>query len=278
MKFTRQSLRHDLTRLGLGAGDLVMVHASVRAVGPVFGGPDEIHLAVEEAVSPGGTVMMVVGCPNVTDDVGRGIYTPEEEARILAHQPVFDPTTARANRDVGTLAEFFRSWPGTVCSDSSARVAARGARAGWLTHEHPLDYPFGKGTPYEKLVEARGKLLLLGSDHDEVTLMHYPEHVADFGDKIVVRYRMPVLRKGRREWVEVEEYDSSGGAHANWPERFFARIVDGFIAQHAGTERCAAGKVGDADSFLLDAAALVHFAIPVMERTARGLPHNGLVG
>ena len=167
MKFTRQSLRKDLDRLGLRPGDLVMVHASVRAIGPVFGGPDEIHLAVEDAVSPGGTVMMVVGCPNGTDDVGRGIHTAEEEARIFAHQPVFDPKTARANRDVGTLAEFFRSWAGTLCSDSSARVAARGTRAAWLTHTHPLNYPFGKGTPYEKLVEARGKVLLLGSDHDE---------------------------------------------------------------------------------------------------------------
>ena len=104
--------------------------------------------------------------------------------------------------------------------------------------------------------------------------MHYPEHVADFADKIVVRYRMPVLRNGRREWVDVEEYDSSNGAHANWPERFFARIVDDFIAQNAGTARCAVGKVGDGDSFLLDAAGLVEFAIPVMERTARGLPSD----
>src|SRR4029077_14890529 len=122
---------------------------------------------------------------------------------------------------------------------------------------------------YEKLVEAHGKVLLLGSDHDEVTLMHYPEHRLYVAAKIVWRYRMPVLRADRREWVEVEEYDSSEGAHANWPERFFALIVDDFIAHHAGTERCATGKVGDADSFLLDAAALVEFAIPVMERTAQ---------
>src|SRR6185295_16959423 len=239
MPATRSSLVADLRRLGLAAGEIVMVHASVRRVGPVFGGPDEIHLAVEDAVAPGGTVMMVVACPDGYDDVGRGHLTAGQEAELLAHQPAFDPKTARANRDVGTLAEIFRSWPGTLTSDSAARIAARGARAAWLTAEHPLSYPFGRGTPYEKLVEARGKVLLLGSDHDEVTLMHYPEHVADFADKIVVRYRMPVLRNGRREWVDVEEYDSSNGAHANWPERFFARIVDDFIAQNAGTELCA---------------------------------------
>ena len=270
MKYTRRSLIDDLKRLGVGPGDLVMLHASVRAVGPVFGGPDEIHLALEDAVSPGGTVMMVVGCPDGIDDVGRGILTPQQETDILANLPAYDPKTARANRAVGTLAEFFRSWPGTFVSDSSARIAARGAKAQWLTSEHPLSYPFGPGTPFEKLVEARGKVLLLGSDHDEVTLLHYPEHVAEFADKIVVRYRMPMLRDGKREWIDVEEFDSSGGAHANWPERFFALIVDDFIARLRGTALCTLGKVGDADCALLDAAALVAFAIPVMERTARG--------
>lgn len=273
MKHTRQSLIDELKRIGIASGDLVMMHASVRAIGPLFGGPDEIHLAVENALSPGGTVMMVVGCPDGYDDVGRGILTPQQEADILAHQPAFDPKRARANRAVGTLAEFFRSWPGTLVSDSSARTAARGARAQWLTSEHPLSYPFGPGTPFEKLVQARGKVLLLGSDHDEVTLLHYPEHVADFPDKIVVRYRMPLLRDGKREWVAVEEFDSSNGAHASWPERFFALIIDDFIAKNRGTGLCTAGKVGDADSVLLDAAALVAFAIPIMERTARS-PSN----
>ena len=251
-----------------------MVHASVRRIGPVFGGPDEIHLAVEEAVAPAGTVMMLVGCPDGYDDVGRGHLTAAQEAKLLAHQPVFDPRTARANRDVGTLAEIFRSWPGTLTSDSAARIAARGAHADWLTRDHPLSYPFGRATPYERLVEAKGKVLLLGSDHDEVTLMHHPEHIADFPGKIVACYRMPVLRDGRRLWVDVEEYDSgSAGCHKNWPERFFALIVDDFISRHAGTALSRSGKVGACDAFLLDAAALVAHAIPIMVQTAKGTPY-----
>ncbi len=93
-----------------------MLHASVRAVGPVIGGPDEIHLAVADAIAPGGTVMMYVGCQDGFDDVGRGVLSPEEESAILAHQPAFDFQHARAARDFGVLAEFFRSYPGTICS------------------------------------------------------------------------------------------------------------------------------------------------------------------
>src|ERR1700709_1254335 len=181
MPHTRASLIDDLRRIGLAPGDLVMVHASCRAIGPVTGGPDAIHLAVLDAISPGGTMMMVVGAPDGYDDVGRGILSAQEEAHILAHMPAFEPQATRASRDVGTLAEFFRSWPGTVCSDSVAmRVAARGAHADWLTADHVWLYPHGRGSPLEKLAEAGGKVLLLGSDHDQGPPLHYPQHNTHF--------------------------------------------------------------------------------------------------
>ena len=269
MSATRVQLADDARRLGLKPGDIVMVHASVRAVGPVFGGPDQIHLSICDAIAPGGTMAMVLGCPDGYDDVGRGHLTAVQEEEILANMPAFDPDTTRANRDVGTLAEFFRSWPGTVASQSvSARMGARGAQAQWLMADHPQTWPFGKGTPFEKLVQSGGKVLLLGCDHDAVTLMHYAESIADFPDKIVKRYKVPVLQGGARVWLDCEEYDSSKGAHANWPERFFAAIVDGFIAERDGTPLCRSGRIGNAASHVLDAKALVDFACQVMIATA----------
>jgi len=263
---TRASLAADLRRMGLAPGDVVMVHASVRAVGPVIGGPDMIHLAIEDAVSPGGTVVMILGCSDGYDDVGRGHLSADEEAALLAHMPAFDPRTARAARDNGTLVEFFRTWPGTIPSAAvTTRIGARGVRAAWLTAPVPLTFPFGKGSAFERLLEERAKILMLGADHDTVTLLHYAEQEADFPDKIVKRYRMPVLQGGARVWVACEEYDSSKGAHANWPDRFFAKIIDGFIAGTAPP----AGKIGNADSVVLDANTLIDFAIPLMERTAK---------
>ena len=40
-----------------------MVHASLRAIGEVAGGPDEVHLAIKDAVGPDGTMLMYAGCP-----------------------------------------------------------------------------------------------------------------------------------------------------------------------------------------------------------------------
>lgn len=267
---TRAELVADLRRLGLVPGDLVMVHASVRSVGLVLGGPDEIHQAVVDAISPGGTMVMLVGAPNGFDDVGRGILSPQEEQRILDHMPIFDKQATRANRENGTLAEFFRSWPGTVMSDSVAvRLGARGARADWFVADHPNDWPFGKGTPFEKLVAAGGKLLLLGSDHDQVTLLHYAESIADFPNKIVRDFTVPVMQDGRRAWLRCREFNSTTGAHANWSERQFAEITDAFIARFGGTPGCTRGKVGDSNSVLIAAQPFVAFAVAMMEQIAR---------
>jgi aminoglycoside 3-N-acetyltransferase len=266
MSHTRDSLATDLRRLGLKPGDVVMVHSSVRAVGPVTGGPDQIHLAIEDAVSPGGTVVMILSCGDGYDEVGRGHLSPQEETALLAFMPAFDPFTARAARDNGTLVEFFRTWPGTIPSAAvTTRLGARGARAGWLMEPAPLTFPFGKGSGFERLLQANAKILMLGADHDTVTLLHYAEQEADFPDKIVKRYRMPVLRDGARVWVDGAEFDSSKGAHVNWPDRFFAQIVDAFIAKTAPPT----GRIGDAGSVLLDANALIGFAMPLMVRTAR---------
>lgn len=262
---TRRSLADDLRRLGLINGDIVMMHASVRAVGFVFGGPDEIHLAVNDAIGSSGTLTMVAGCPDGSDEVGRGRLSPEEEEALLANRPSFDPRTARADRSVGTLAEFFRTFPRTICSTAPGRFSARGGRAEWLTRDQPWNYAYGRGSPLEKLVEAKGKVLLLGCDHDTVTLMHYVEHVTEFAGKRIARYRVPVLRHGERTWVWCEEFNTSDeGVHANWPDRFFAKIVDAFIAANRGTGLCHMGKAGDAETFVIDAAALVRHAVPIM--------------
>ncbi len=54
----REALARDLRRLGVGAGDTLMVHASLRAIGPVEGGAGGVLDALEEAVSPQGTLLM----------------------------------------------------------------------------------------------------------------------------------------------------------------------------------------------------------------------------
>jgi len=263
---SRQQLAGDLRSLGLRAGDVVMIHASVRAIGEIAGGPDQIHLAIKDVLTPRGTLVMYASCPRYVDEVGRGNLTPAEEAEVLEKLPAFDAETARAARDNGTLVEFFRTWPGSRVNPHPARFVAWGAGADRLFASQPWDFAFGAGSPLDRFVELDGRILLLAPDHDTVTFLHYVEHIADIPDKRVARFKVPVVENGVRVWRAMQEYDtSSAGAHPNWPDRFFARIIDTYLARTNNR----GGHVGAAYCHLLSARGLLDFARPVMEGVAR---------
>jgi aminoglycoside 3-N-acetyltransferase len=263
--YSRRQLAGDLRALGIAAGDVVMAHASVRAVGDVAGGPDEIHLAIKDALTADGTLMMYAGCPAYADEIGRGSLTAAQEAEIFDKLPPFDPLTARSARDHGILVEFLRTWPGSRVNPHVARFVAWGRHADDLFSAQPWDYAFGHDSALERFVALDGKILLLGCDHDTVTFLHYVEHVADIPDKRVARFKVPIDENGARVWRGMAEFDTSGaGVHANWPDRFFAKLVDSYLAasQNRG------GRVGDARCHLLPARELLGFSRPLMERVA----------
>jgi aminoglycoside 3-N-acetyltransferase len=261
---TLKSLVEQLKKMGLQSGDLVMLHASLRGIGRVLGGPDQIHQAVMEAISPDGTLMMYVGCEPEFEAVGRNKLPPQEESMILQHCPAFDHKIARARRDYGMLAEFFRSFPGTVCSENpGARVAALGAKSDWLTANHPLQYGYGNHSPFEKLYANHGKLLLLGSDLNQVTLLHFAEHLAPVSNKRIAKFKVPLLKNEERIWCDVEEFDTSDGIR-KWPERYFANIIERYLQQNS----IRAFKIGNATSYLIDVKSLVDFAKDIFAKEA----------
>lgn len=263
--YSRAELKEDFERLGVRTGDTVMLHASVRAVGEVAGGPDQIHLALKDALTDRGTLLMYASCPAYVDEVGRGNLTPAQEREVLDKMPPFDARTARSQRDNGTLVEFLRTWPDSLVNDHVARFVAWGAHKEALTRDGPWHYPFGRGSALDRFQAAGGRILLLGSDHDTVTFLHYAEHVLDVPGKRVAKYKVPVLENGMRVWREVEEFDTAdAGAHANWPDRFFARLVDSYLS----STRNAGGKVGDAECHLFEAQGLLAFALPIMRAIA----------
>jgi aminoglycoside 3-N-acetyltransferase len=263
---SRESLARDARALGVRLGDLLMVHASVRAVGPVAGGPDQIHLALKDAVGETGSLMMYASCPDHYDEVGRGTLPADVEAALIESLPAFDARTARAQRDNGTLVEFLRTWPGTEANDHVARFVCRGPHAAALFATQPWDYAYGHDSPLARFAEMGGRVLLLGSDHDQVTFLHYAEHIVDVPDKRVVRFQVPVLEDGRRVWRWMEEFDTSEPCHARWPPDHFGRIMAAFLG------RCehGRGRIGDAACVLVDAQPLLAFAVEELTALAGG--------
>ena len=248
--YSIEELANDFRKLGIAAGDTVMLHASVRAVGEVAGDPDAIHLALKSALTPEGTLMMYASCPRFYDEVGRGNLTMEQERELHEKLPAFDPLTARSDRDNGILVEFLRTFPGSHVNHHVARFVCWGKQTEYLLASQPWNYAFGADSALERFLWLDGKIVLLGSDHDAVTFLHYVEHIVDIPGKRVARYQVPVMENGCRVWRAMEEFDTSGdGAHANWPDRFFAKIVDSLLVKTENQLRMdglAIGAVHDA--------------------------------
>ncbi len=269
-RLCKESLKTQLRAFDFVSDDIVMIHASLRAVGPILGGADELINALEEVLRDG-TLMVYLGCQSPFDEVGRDAYSKEDEEFILKNLPAFDKYTARTQRDFGTFAEFFRTHSKDVqISDNvGGRMAALGKRSNWLTANHSLNYGLGRGSPLEKLYQENGMVLLIGSDHDQVTLMHYAEAIAPIENKTILHLKVPLLQNGVRTWVDVEEFDSCVGILPWTDERFFATIVDKFIEKN----NIPSNKIGEAVSYLLPAHELVDFAVELMVEAAKEIQH-----
>lgn len=241
-------------RLGVAAGDVVMVHASVRQFGPVTGGANTIVQALLDVLSPAGTLVAYVDF--------EPFYEEDEP-----DPPVFDKRIATAARDHGILHEVIRQWPGALRSDHpDAGVAAMGARAEEITAEHPFQYGYGPGSPFEKVIAAEGRVLMLGAPLDRITLLHYAEHQAQIPDKRVYRYRRLMPGADGPVWMDFEEFDTVDPVHASLPANCFELIAEAHLATGHGRQ----GLVGQAKSYLFEGPELVRFGMEWLERFVNG--------
>ncbi|MEP7240359.1 MAG: aminoglycoside 3-N-acetyltransferase [Devosia sp.] len=247
---TRRSLAADLRAIGLAPGDAVLVHAALRSIGPIVGGTDMVVAALGDAVGPDGTVLGYTDWEFDEDWTGADV-------------PPFDPARSRSIRDNGWFPEMLRTTPGALRSNSpGASMAALGGRAAWFVADHALDYGYGPQSPLGRLVEARGKVLMLGAPLHTMTLLHHAEHLADIPGKRIKRYETPIVVDGRTVWRRFEEFETSEPVVAGLDEYFFDTIVDDFLATGGGHR----GSVGAAPSVLVEARPIVDFAVDWLER------------
>ena len=250
-----------------------MVHASLRSVGPVVSGADAIIAAIRDAIGPDGTLMVYTDWEadmwgEHTWEIGEDkadlaltVISPIEATRD--HVLPFDPQSSRAIRENGALMELVRTLPGALRSaNPGASCAAVGAKAAWLTADHAIDYGYGEHSPFAKLVEAGGKVLMLGATNDHMTLLHHAEHLADVPNKRVLRIESPFLVNGRTEWRWIEEFNTGVPIVAGLADDYFATIVEDFLATGKGRR----GTVGAAPCVLVEAKEIVPFAVSWIER------------
>ncbi len=261
---TEDDLAADLARLGLVEGDVVMAHVGFRSVGRCIGGPATLVDALRRVLGSAGTLMVATDwfAPYLEDDL------LDEEGRVPAalkpHIPPFDPATSRAMRDNGVIPEWVRTTPGARRSgNAGCSVAAVDARADWITADQPLDYGYGAGSPLAKLVEAGGRVLMIGAPWETMTLLHHAEHLADIPGKRVLRFEVPYrAADGGTVWRMTEEYESTEAIVAGLPDDYFADVLRDFVGAGQGVT----GMVGNAEALMVEARVVTAFAVDWLER------------
>jgi aminoglycoside N3'-acetyltransferase len=256
----------DLRNLGCALGDLLMVHASLRAIGPVEGGADGVIEALEKAVGRRGTLLMTLGARDERDWVNE---RPEgERAGLLRDAIAFDRLATPADPDVGILAEVFRRRPATSVSDHpEGRFGASGPMAERLLEQVPWDDYYGPGSPLDRFVRAGGKVVRLGADLDTLTVLHYAEYLAPIPSKRRVR-RHRLVGGGEGPEVRVIECLDDSDGIVDYPgEDYFAVILREYLTSN----RASTGVVGRATSELIDASDVVEFAVAWMVEHFRDL-------
>lgn len=246
---TVATLSAELRALGLDEGMTVLVHASLRSLGWVVGGAQAVILALTKTLGETGTLVMpAYSTDNTEPSYWQSPPVPETWWQTVRDDtPGFDSCQTQT-REMGQIAESFRSWPGVRRSSHPATsFCARGRLADLLTRNHSLENGFGEKSPLARLYDAGGQVLLLGVGHDRNSSLHLAEHRSDWPGKRSFEQGAAMLVNGQRTWVRFTELWSESGD--------FERIGASFDA--TGATRT--GKIGSAPAKLMSQKALVDF-------------------
>jgi aminoglycoside 3-N-acetyltransferase len=257
---TINSLSRDLGTLGVEPGMTLLAHSSLSAIGWVCGGPVAVILALENLLTPEGTLVMPAHSGDISDPAHWG-DPPVPEAwwpAIRAEMPPFDPSLT-PTRGMGAIPEAFRNQSGVVRSPHhSASFAAWGKHKDLIVQDDHPDFCQNDQSPLGRLYELDGYVLLLGVGYDRNTSLHLAEYRAAYPGKTTVHDGFPSADGGERTWRETqdilyrpEDFPEIGAAFERGPG---ARI----------------GFIGRAPARLMRQRDLVDFAKAWMEANRRG--------
>jgi aminoglycoside 3-N-acetyltransferase len=235
-----QRMADELLSTGVRRGGVLMAHSSLRALGHVPGGAETVILGLLEALGPEGTLLM----PALSYE------------HVTSTHPTFD--VRRTPSNVGVIAEFFRTRPGTRRSPHPTHsVCSVGPLMDALLGEHHLDStPCGPHSPFHRLRDHGGQILMLGCGLRPNTSMHAIEELVEppylFGSPLT--YRL-ILADG-----SVQNKTYRRHAFVGWTQRYDR------VADILNQEGLISGSVLAASAFLIEVPALWDAALAALRQ------------
>lgn len=165
--YTKQDLFTDLRNMGLQHTDALMVHSSMKSIGPVEGGADTVVDAFMEYFREG------------------LFMTPTHTwAQMSEEYSLFDPV--REPACVGIIPNVFRKRAGVVRSlHPTHSIAAYGPSAeDYVRGEENIITPAQPKGCWGKLMDVDAKILLVGCTHARNTFIHAVEEMLDVPERL----------------------------------------------------------------------------------------------
>lgn len=233
-----------LRELGVKRGDTVIVHSSLSSMGKVDGGPDAVIDALLDTVGEEGTLVM----PAFSDNM----------------KEAFDPENTKS--DVGLISEVFRKRKGVLRSyHPTHSVCALGKNAEYITGDHQFSRtPCGRDTPFYKIKELDGKIILLGVDMNRNTMLHAIEEEA--GSRYLIEeIRLPLPEYFKNQPNQSDNITGQMIVIRNFPagHRDFLKLApllrkNGLIKE---------SYIGSAYASVIECNALFTFVLELLEKT-----------
>jgi len=237
---TQAQLMEQLRVIGVSEGMNLLVHSSLKRVGPVDGGADAIIDALLEVLGPDGTLMMSAVSGNVN---------PTQTVYHVAHTP----------STVGALSNVFRKRPGAVRSLQPVHsIVALGPKAEFFTEGHlDANTPWSPDSPYGKIMRNRGFLLFLGTNFEANTCIH----------AIEIEARVPGLHEEDTTRLQVIDYDGNLREieyHWHARKKSFYSDLEHMVERAGGLTY---GRIGNGVSRFVNAAILRETLLPLFRET-----------
>jgi aminoglycoside 3-N-acetyltransferase len=184
---------------GVTKGMALMVHSSLSSLGYVQGGARTVAESLRTAVGTTGTVVVPAFTRQVADPDPMCVGIPDAAVRARrAAVPTFHRCLTSS---MGAIPEAVRTMTGSARSKHpQASVAAIGAHASFIVGQQSLGFALGAASPWGRLHEMGGHILLIGVGHNRNTFLHHAESLTPH-PRLKVR-RLPYELDGERVWIE----------------------------------------------------------------------------
>lgn len=229
--FTIAELKEQIRDMGIQPNDTVLIHISMRAVGPVEKGADGVIDAFRNYLSD-----------------GLFLVPTHTWAEVNRDHPVYDVRTSLPC--IGILPQVAAFRPDGIRSlhpTHSIWATGKGA-AEYVAGEENCPTPGMPGFAWERLGQVGAKILLIGVGHERNTFIHAVEEIADIPDRIAQPFNVTILdHRGQAHTHPYSNHYCSRHPHVSEQFPNFEAAFDYHGVQYRG-------KLGNAEVRVVDAA------------------------